>query len=150
MQRNVTRESWERITQTSSYWRTWATGLGVCQVPICIESVVKKNEMNAIDCLRLKQNYSWWLFSAVKLTYEEFKQSAESPILHHFNDHSVCGTWCIHRDKSQADLPKLKNTAAKKWMPNYLNNAKRLVTVSTPKNTWRNATTRWVVKKTRK
>jgi hypothetical protein len=49
----------------------------------------------------------------VKLTYKEFKQSAESPILRHFNDHLVCGTWCIHRDKSQADLQKLKKYCCK-------------------------------------
>ncbi len=73
-----------------------------------------KSEMNDIDCLRLKRNYAWWLFSGVQLTYDEFKQSAESPILHHFNDHSVCGTWCIHRDKSQAELQKLKKYRCKK------------------------------------
>jgi hypothetical protein len=26
-------------------------------------------EMNDIDCLRLKRNYAWWLFSGVNLTY---------------------------------------------------------------------------------
>jgi hypothetical protein len=67
----------------------------------------KKSEMNVIDCLRLKRNYAWWLFSGRTLSFEEFKQSCRSPVLHHFNDHSTCGTWCKHRDKSESELAKL-------------------------------------------
>jgi hypothetical protein len=57
-------------------------------------------------------------FSGVNLTYEEFEQSAKIPILHHFNDHSKCGSWCKHREKSDTELKKLKEDCCKK------NNAK--------------------------
>jgi hypothetical protein len=68
---------------------------------------VKKSEMNNVDCLRLKRNYAWWLFSSTKLTFEEFRDSSESPVLHHFNDHLQCGTWCKHTKKSADELNKL-------------------------------------------
>jgi hypothetical protein len=57
--------------------------------------------MNDVDCLRLKRNYAWWIFTGASLTFEEFENSALSPVLHHFNDHSQCGTWCHHRNPSQ-------------------------------------------------
>ncbi len=68
----------------------------------------KTSEMNDVDCLRLKRNFAWWLFTGRKLTFLEFQQSAESPVLHHFNNHSKCGTWCKHRSKSEAELKQLK------------------------------------------
>jgi hypothetical protein len=74
---------------------------------------VGKSEMNAIDCLRLKRNYAWWLFTGTKLTFEEFRNQAKSPILHHFNDHSQCGTWCQHTKKSKDELRKLKKYRCK-------------------------------------
>jgi hypothetical protein len=67
----------------------------------------KKSEINVVDCLRLKRNYAWWLFSGRTLSFEEFQLSCKSPVLHHFNDHSACGTWCKHRDKSEAELAQL-------------------------------------------
>ncbi len=74
----------------------------------------KTSEMNGVDALRLKRNYAWWLFSGVNLTYAQFKQSAKSPVLHHFNDHSHCGTWCKHTTKSEEELSKLKKYRCKK------------------------------------
>jgi hypothetical protein len=71
------------------------------------------SEMNDIDCLRLKRNYAWWLFSGVSLSYAEFEHSAPSPVLHHFNDHSRCGTWCKHTEKSEDELKKLKKYRCK-------------------------------------
>jgi hypothetical protein len=64
----------------------------------------KTSEMNDVDCLRLKRNFAWWLFSGIQLSYEEFRDAAMSPVLHHFNDHSKCGTWCRHRDKTEDQL----------------------------------------------
>jgi hypothetical protein len=69
--------------------------------------------MNNVDCLRLKRNYAWWIFTGSSLTFEEFKNSAMSPVLHHFNDHSKCGTWCHHRDKDKTELAKLKKYRCK-------------------------------------
>ena len=46
-------------------------------------------------------------FHRVKLTYEDFEFLSRSPILHHFNDHSTCGLWCQHKDKSEEELLKL-------------------------------------------
>jgi hypothetical protein len=76
---------------------------------------VSKNEseMTDIDCLRLKCNYAWWLFSGIKLTYDEFKQSAASPVYHHFNDHSQCSTWWKHNPKTEDELSKLKKYRCK-------------------------------------
>jgi hypothetical protein len=74
---------------------------------------IATSEMNGIDCLKLKQNYAWWLSSNTKLPYEEFKDSARSPILHHFNDHSKCGTWCKHTKKNAVELKKLKKYQCK-------------------------------------
>ena len=74
----------------------------------------KQSEMNDVDCLRLKRNFAWWLFSGIELTFEEFTDSALSPVLHHFNDHSKCGTWCRHRDKSDEELGYLKKYRYKK------------------------------------
>jgi hypothetical protein len=67
----------------------------------------RKSNMNIVDCLRLKRNYAWWLFSGRTLTFDEFKRSCRSPVLHHFNDHSTCGTWCKHREKSESELAEL-------------------------------------------
>jgi hypothetical protein len=67
----------------------------------------KRSEMNDVDALRLKRNFAWWLFSGTKLTFEEYRDSSMSPVLHHFNDHSQCGTWCMHRDKTEEELAKL-------------------------------------------
>jgi hypothetical protein len=66
-----------------------------------------KGEMNGIDCLRLKRNYAWWLFTGTKLTFEEFRDSYKSPVLHHFNDHLTCRTWCCHTKKSVGELKEL-------------------------------------------
>jgi hypothetical protein len=74
----------------------------------------KKSEMNDIDCLRLKRNYAWWIFTGASLTYEEFKNSALSPVLHHFNDHSRCGSWCHHKNKDESELANLKKYRCKK------------------------------------
>jgi hypothetical protein len=63
--------------------------------------------MNSIYCLRLKRNYAWWLFTGTKLTYAKFQQSAKRTILHHSNDHSQCGMWCKHTEKSESELKKL-------------------------------------------
>jgi hypothetical protein len=69
--------------------------------------------MNNVDCLRLKRNHAWWIYTGSSLTFEEFKNSAMSPVLHHFNDHSKCGTWCHHRDKDKTELAKLKKYRCK-------------------------------------
>jgi hypothetical protein len=74
---------------------------------------VATSEMNDVDCLRLKRNYAWWLFTGTKLTYQEFRNSCRSPILHHFNDHSTCGTWCKHTEKDEVELKKLKKYRCK-------------------------------------
>jgi hypothetical protein len=73
----------------------------------------KESEMNDVDCLRLKRNFAWWIFSGIALTFENFRDSAMSPVLHHFNDHSQCGTWCRHRNKSQKELDVLKKYRSK-------------------------------------
>jgi hypothetical protein len=73
----------------------------------------KKTEMNVVDCLQLKRNFAWWLFSGRNQTYEEFKTSSRSPVLHRFNDHSTCGTWCKHTMKSEKKLKKLKKYRSK-------------------------------------
>jgi hypothetical protein len=41
-------------------------------------------------------------------TFEDFQLCCKSPVLHHFNDHSTCGTWCKHRGKSESAFAKLK------------------------------------------
>jgi hypothetical protein len=70
-------------------------------------AAINTSEMNDIDALRLKRNFAWWLFTGSRLTYEEFVASARSPVLHHFNDHSECGTWCKHRTKTAVELKTL-------------------------------------------
>jgi hypothetical protein len=65
---------------------------------------VRKSELNAIDCLRLKCKYAWWLFTGTKLTFEEFRDQGKRLILHNFNDRSQCGTWCQHTKKSTDEL----------------------------------------------
>jgi hypothetical protein len=62
--------------------------------------------MNNVDCLRLKPNYAWWLFSGVNITHDKFKESVRSPILHHFNDHLKRGTWCKCTTKGELKLKK--------------------------------------------
>jgi hypothetical protein len=57
-----------------------------------------KSEMNDVDCLQLKRNYAWWIFTGASLTYDEFKNSAMSHVLHHFNNHLTCETWCLYRN----------------------------------------------------
>jgi hypothetical protein len=69
--------------------------------------------MTNVDALRLKRNYAWWIFTGASLTFEEFQDSAMSPVLHHFNDHSKCGTWCHHRNKEEDELAKLKKYRCK-------------------------------------
>jgi hypothetical protein len=73
----------------------------------------KRSVMNVVGCLRLKRNYAWWLFSGRRLSFTEFKKSAKSPVLHHFNDHPTCGTWCKHREKSEKELNELKKYRCK-------------------------------------
>jgi hypothetical protein len=67
----------------------------------------KRSPMTEMDALRLKRNFAWWLFSGASLTYDEFSDAAMSPVLHHFNDHSKCGTWCRHKNKSAEQLSHL-------------------------------------------
>ncbi len=69
--------------------------------------------MSVVDCLRMKRNYAWWLFSGRNLTYHEFQQSAKCPVLHHFNDHSTCGSWCQHSEKGETELSQLKKYRCK-------------------------------------
>jgi hypothetical protein len=68
-------------------------GTHVWEVPVGLEEKGGKqqSEINVVDCLHLKQNYTWWLFLGWNLTYTQFQQSAKSPVLHHFNDHSASG-----------------------------------------------------------
>jgi hypothetical protein len=35
------------------------------------------------------------------------------PVLHHFNNHSLCETWCHHRNKDEEELAKLKKYRCK-------------------------------------
>jgi hypothetical protein len=44
-----------------------------------------QSEMNNIDCLRLKRNYAWWLFSGVNLTYANFKYDTTIHLPVHMN-----------------------------------------------------------------
>jgi hypothetical protein len=67
---------------------------------------LKKSEITVVDCLWLKRNYAWWLLSYRSLMYDTFKQSARSPLDHHFIGHSTCGTWCKHTGKSELELKK--------------------------------------------
>jgi hypothetical protein len=67
-----------------------------------------ESKINVVDCLQLKRNYAWWLFSGRTQMFEDFQLSCKGPVLHHFNNHSTCGTWCKHRDKSESELAKLK------------------------------------------
>jgi hypothetical protein len=73
-----------------------------------------KSEMNDVDCLRLQRNYAWWIFTGSSMLYEDFKDSSLCPVLHHFNDHLKCGTWCHHRDKDTEELAKLTKYRCKK------------------------------------
>jgi hypothetical protein len=73
----------------------------------------KRSEMTLVDSLRLKRNFAWWLFSGINITYDQFRDSAQSPVLHHFNDHTQCGTWCRHRTKTKAQLGLLKKYRCK-------------------------------------
>jgi hypothetical protein len=73
----------------------------------------KKTEINVVDCLRLKRNFAWWLFPGRNQTYEEFKGSSRSPVLHHFNDHSTCGSWCKHTMNCEMELKKLTKYRSK-------------------------------------
>jgi hypothetical protein len=74
----------------------------------------KKSDITVIDCMRLKRNYAWWLFSGRRLSFEEYEESSKSPVLHHFNDHSTsCGSWCQHRGKSETELEQLGNYRSK-------------------------------------
>ena len=73
----------------------------------------KQSEMTDVDCLRLKRNFAWWLFSGIGQSYTGFKESRLCPVLHHFNDHSQCGTWCRHKDKSDKQLGKLNKYRCK-------------------------------------
>jgi hypothetical protein len=68
----------------------------------------KKSEMNNFNCLRLKRNYASWIFTGGSLTFQEFQNSAMSPVLHHLNNDSKCGTWCHHRNKDEEELAKLQ------------------------------------------
>jgi hypothetical protein len=36
-----------------------------------------------------------------------------SPVLHHFNNHLKCGTWCHHRNKDEEELAKLQKYRCK-------------------------------------
>jgi hypothetical protein len=69
--------------------------------------------MNDVGCLNLKRNFVWWLFRGIGLMYEEFRDSVMSPVLHHFTQHSKCGTWCRHRNKSQEELGQLEKCRCK-------------------------------------
>jgi hypothetical protein len=73
----------------------------------------KRSVMNVVDCLRLKRNYAWWLFSGRRLSFTELKKSSKSPVLHHFNYHTTCGMWCKHREKSEIELNELKKYRCK-------------------------------------
>jgi hypothetical protein len=69
--------------------------------------------MNNVDCLCPKRNYAWWIFTGASLTFKKFQNSAMSPVLHHFNDHSKWGTWCHHRNKDEEELAKLQKYRCK-------------------------------------
>jgi hypothetical protein len=73
----------------------------------------KRSVLNVVDCLRLKRSYAWWLFSGRRLSFMEFKKSAKSPVLHQFNDHTTCGTWCKHREKGEKELKELNKYRCK-------------------------------------
>jgi hypothetical protein len=78
-----------------------------------VERGKKTGEISLVDCLRLKRNYAWWLFSGRKLIYDEFKRTSKSPVLHHFNNHSTCGSWCKHTKKCEEELKTLKKYRSK-------------------------------------
>jgi hypothetical protein len=59
----------------------------------------KKSKIIAVNCLGLKRNYAWWLFSGRSLLSKDFQLSCRCLILHHFNHHSTCGTWCKHGER---------------------------------------------------
>jgi hypothetical protein len=72
-----------------------------------------------------------------------------SPVLHHFNDHSKCGTWCHCRNKDEKELSKLKKYRCKK-----ANNAPTFNVLTSLRNVWPksasvNVITSWILKRMR-
>ena len=62
----------------------------------------KDSTMTKVDCLRLKRNFAWWLFTSRHDTLEEFKNAGMAVVEHHFNNHQYCGEWCPHQCKNDA------------------------------------------------
>jgi len=55
-----------------------------------------------VDCERLKRNFGHFLLTCTdhNWTLDEMVEKSQQVILHHFNDHSVCGEWCKYRKPS--------------------------------------------------
>ena len=66
-----------------------------------------ESQMTKVDCLRLKRNFAWWLFTCQTDSLDEMRKSGYAVVYHHFNNHSHCGVWCPHKDKPKEDLDKL-------------------------------------------
>ena len=68
--------------------------------------------MNKIDCLRLKRNFAWWLFTASHTDIVDFGKSGLAVVEHHFNNHEFCGEWCPHK-KNKDDIERLTKYRSK-------------------------------------
>jgi hypothetical protein len=79
-----------------------------------------------------------------------YLQSAKSHLLHYFNDHSTCGTWCQHIQKGEAELKKLKKYRCKqKNTKNFTLIARRWSIGSPMKQIYVSATIECILKKMR-
>jgi hypothetical protein len=68
----------------------------------------KKTKLTKVDCQRLKQNSSYWLWWYNGQSREEFISNAPAVLFHHFNDHTHCDpVWCPHKHKNATELAEL-------------------------------------------
>lgn len=53
-----------------------------------------------VDCERLKRNFGHFLLTCTNhgWTLDEMIEKSQQVILHHFNDHHMCGEWCKYRN----------------------------------------------------
>jgi hypothetical protein len=71
----------------------------------------KLSLMNDIDCLHLKRNFAWWLFSGIQLSFEDYKESVMG----------LCGLW------RKKEYPRMRQKKKKVKLDRRLQTRKKML-----------------------
>ena len=68
------------------------------------KSEAVKKGLNKVDCMKIKKNFGYMVKQLWSLPKTEWLNAANAILEHHFENHSLCGSWCKRRHMTKQQL----------------------------------------------